>query len=162
MDFGNNLNWDLVLRTSYTAQLAPETKRGFLPISNKIIEIDKYTLAIGVGSTKAKPTWRIGAFVAPRLLFSVSSMSEYGGLVRSNNSKAVFLNQLTLVQFEDFGLTPYALEISFPFWIEQLNIEVWKYQGLDNAKPVQEQIAEVRTNLERIESKIDTSESYGI
>ena len=155
MDFGNNLNWDLVLRTSYEAQLAPETRRGFLPIPTKIIEVDKYTLAIGVASTKAKPTWRRGAFIAPRLLFSVSSTSEYSGLVRAANSKAVFLNQLTLVQFEDFGLTPYALEISIPFWIAQLSIEVWKYQGVYDAEPVHEQIAEVRNNLSRIESKID-------
>lgn len=155
MDFGNNLNWDLVLKTSYSAQLAPETQRGFLPIPNKIIESDKYTLAIGVSSTKAKPTWRIGAFVAPRLLFSVSSTSEYAGLVRSDNSKPVFLNQLTLVQFQDFGLTPYALEISIPFWIAELSIEVWKYQGVDNAIPVREQIAAVRGDLNRIELKID-------
>lgn len=155
MDFGNNLNWDLVLRTSYLAQIVPEARRGFLPIPNKIIEVDRYTLAIGVSSTKAKPTWKRGAFVAPRLLFSVSSTSEYAGLVRSDNAKAVFLNQLTLVQFEDFGITPYALEISIPFWIAQLNIEIWKYQGIDNAKPIQEQIAEVRSDLDRIELKID-------
>lgn len=155
MDFGNNLNWDLVLRNSYIAQLAPETRRGFLPIPNKIIEADRYTLAIGVSSTKAKPTWRVGAFVAPRLLFSVSSTSEYTGLVRSNDSKPVFLNQLTLVQFQNFGLTPYALEVSFPYWISQLNIEVWKYQGDDDARPLQEQIADVRGDLDRIELKID-------
>ena len=156
MEFGNNLNWDLVLRTSYVAPLAPETKRGFLPIPNKIIEADRYTLAIGVSSNKAKPTWRIGAFVAPRLLFSVSSTSEYTGLVRSDDSKPVFLNQLTLVQFQDFGTTPYALEISIPFWISQLSIEVWKYQGDDDARPLQEQIADVRGDLDRIELKIDS------
>lgn len=144
MDFGNNLNWDLVLRTAYVAQLAPETKRGFLPISNKIIEADRYTLAIGVSSNKAKPTWRVGAFVAPRLLFSVSSTSEYAGLVRSDSSKPVFLNQLTLVQFQDFGLTPYALEIAIPYWIAQLSIEVWKYQGIYDARPLQEVITDIK------------------
>lgn len=155
MDFGNNLNWDLVLRTSYTAQLTPETRRGFLPIPTKLIEVDRYTLAIGVSSNKAKKTWHLGAFVAPRLLFSVSSTSQYPGLVRAANSKPLFLNQLTLVQFEDFGLTPYALEISIPFWIAQLSVEIWKYQDVYNAQPVHEQIAEVRNDLSRIESKID-------
>lgn len=155
MDFGNNLNWDLVLRQTYFAQPNPAYPKGYVPIPSKLIEVDRYTLAIGTSSTKAKPTWRVGAFVVPRLLFSVSSTSLYPGLVRSDKSQTVYLNQLTLLQFEDFGLTPYALDVSFPSWIHELSIEIWKYQGVYEAKPVHEQIAEVRSDLDRIELKID-------
>lgn len=156
MDFGNNLNWDLVLRQTYFAQPNPAYPKGFVPIPSKLIEVDRYTLAIGTSSTKAKPTWRVGAFVVPKLSFSVSSTSVYTNLVRSGKSQSVYLNQLTLVQFTDFGLSPYALEISFPIWISELSIEIWKYQGEESAKPVSELIEELKTDLDRIETKIDS------
>lgn len=155
MDFGNNLNWDLVLRQTYFSEPNPAYPKGYIPIPPKLIQVDRYTLAIGTSSTKAKSNWHVGAFVVPRLPFSVSSTSAFVGLVRSDKSQAVFLNQLTLVQFKDFGFNPYALEISIPVWIRELSIEIWKYQGDDDARPLQELVADIKTDLERIELKLD-------
>jgi len=155
MDFANNLNWDLVLRQTYFSQLNPAYPKGFIPIPSKLIQVDRYTIAIGTSSAQAKPTWRVGAFVVPRLSFSVSSTSVYPRLVRSDKSQNVYLNQLTLLQFKDFGLTPYALEISFPPWMRELSIEIWKYQGDDDARPLQEVVADIKTDLDRIELNLD-------
>lgn len=129
MDFGNNLNWDLALRTNYSASPAPNEARGYFPIPPKTILLDRYILAIGASSVKAKPNWRLAGFVSPRLLFSPSSTSEYIALVQSEKEQAILLNQLTLVRFTDFGVTPYVMQISIPSWLQQLSLEIWKYQG---------------------------------
>ncbi|PSB27471.1 hypothetical protein [Chlorogloea sp. CCALA 695] len=129
MDFGNNLNWDLALRTTLSASPAPNETRGYFPIPPKTILLDRYILAIGASSVKAKPNWRLAGFVSPRLLFSPSSTSEYIAAVQSEKGQAILLNQLTLVRFTDFGVTPYVMEISIPSWLQQLSLEIWKYQG---------------------------------
>lgn len=162
MDFGNNLNWDLVLRTTYIAELNPAYPRGLVPIPTKVILVDRYTLIIGTKSTKAKPTWHLGAYVSPRLLFSPSSTSEFVAAVKSQQRQFIELNKLTLVQFTDFGVGAYLLEVNIPPWIEELSIEVWKYQGVENAKPLPELIQDVKVDLGRIESKVDAIENYGV
>lgn len=129
MDFGNNLNWDLALRTTYSARPAPNEASGYFPIPPKTILLDRYILAIGASSSLAKPNWRLAGFVSPRLLFSPSSTSEYIALVQSEKEQAILLNQLTLVRFTDFGVTPYVMQISIPSWLQQLSLEIWKYQG---------------------------------
>lgn len=129
MDFGNNLNWDLVLRQTYFAQTTPNEPRGFFPIPPISISVDRYTLTIGAKSTKAKSNWRLGAFVAPRLLFLPSSTSDFVAAVQSERAQPVFLNRLTLIQFTDFGITPYLLEINVPHWHQELSLEIWKYSG---------------------------------
>ncbi len=132
MDFGNNLNWDLTLRATYSASPAPNEARGYFPIPPKTILLDRYVLAIGASSSVAKPNWRLAGFVSPRLLFSPSSTSEYVAAVQSEKGQAILLNQLTLIRFTDFGITPYLLEISIPHWFSQLSLEIWRYQGTDS------------------------------
>lgn len=129
MDFANNLNWDLVLRRNYVAASTPNEPQGFLPIPPITVSVDRFTLLIGASSNSAKPTWRLAAFVSPRLLFSPSSTSEYLAAVQSEKSQAVLRERLNLIQFTDFGLSPYLLEISIPRWYREIDLEIWKYTG---------------------------------
>ncbi len=155
MDFGNNLNWDLVLRRRLVAAPAPESRRGFLPIPPITISVDRYILAIGARSPLAKPNWYLAAYAVPRLLFSPSSTSEYIAAVQTSEKRLIGLNTLNLVQFTDFGLTPYLLEISIPPWHEEMNLEIWKYAGEESTKPVNQLIADLKSDIERVELKLD-------
>lgn len=146
-ELNNSLNWDLVVRATYVAPTNPAYPKGFMPIPTKVVVVDKYTLAIGAKSTKAKPTWSLGAYISPRLLFSPSSTSEFPAAVKSEQRQVIELNKLTLIQFTNFGVTPYLLEFSIPRWHQELSIEVWKYSGTTN---------NVKETLTRIEEKLDT------
>ena len=127
MNFGNSLNWDLVLKRSYFAQVISNEPKEFLPIPSITVSVDSFTLLIGASSNSSKPTWRLAAFVSPRLLFSPSSTSEYLAAVQSERAQAVLLNRLNLIQFTDFGLSPYLVEISIPRWYRDIELEIWKY-----------------------------------
>lgn len=156
MDFGNNLNWDLVLRRSYFAQTTPNEVKGFLPIPSISILVDRHILTIGASSTKAKPNWYLAAYVTPKLLFSPSSTSEFVAAVQTQERRRIKLNTLNLVQFTNFGLSPYLLEISIPYWHQEMNLEIWKYQGDESTKPSNELIADLKSDIERIELKLDS------
>ncbi len=147
MDFGNNLNWDLVLKKSYFAQITPNEVRGYLPIPSITVIVDKPILVIGAKSNTAKPNWYLAAYAVPRLLFSPSSTSEFVAAVQTQERRQIRLNTLNLIQFTDFSLSPYVLEVSIPFWHQEMYLEVWKYLGDESSKPVNELLQALRANF---------------
>lgn len=62
-DFSNNLNWDLVLRQSYTGQQIPTNPPTYLPIPPKLISLDTQIMLIGTRNDKAKSSWYTAGWV---------------------------------------------------------------------------------------------------
>lgn len=159
-DIQNSLNWDLALRKTYQSRIP--VAEGELqpyrppPIPPITITVDSYILAIGAKSSTAKPSWYLAASVAPRLLFSPSSTSEFIAAVQSEQPQKVFLERLTLIQFIDFGIKPYLLEIRIPRWHQEMYLEVWKYSGEQVTTDVLNSLNLARQKLTVIEEKIDS------
>lgn len=146
-DFSNNLNWDLVRRQTYYAQLITADGNQFSPIPPITIPVDSYLLLIGCQNPNAKSSWYLAGYASNRLLFSPSSTSEFTAAVQSYSGVRLGLNRLNLVKFKDFDLLPHLLEIKLASWHKEMLIEVWKYSGTtDN----------IEGSLARIEQKIDT------
>lgn len=151
-DFGNNLNWDLALRQTYTARPASPTNPDiFVPIPALTVSVDSTVLLIGARNQFAKPRWYLAGSASRRLLFSPSSTSEFVAAVSSQGKISIGLNRLTLINFRDFNLTPYLLEINIARWHREMYLEVWKYSG---------SIADIENSLNRIEFKIDAIDTY--
>lgn len=144
--FGDSLNWDLVLRNSYYAKPLGGDSKKFLPIPTITVAVDRYTLLIGARNSQASPNWFLAGYVSNRLLFSPSSTSQFMAVVQSCPSVRLRLNQLTLVRFPDFNLIPYLLEINVARWHKEMFLEVWKYSG---------QVNDIEASLARIETKLD-------
>lgn len=146
-DFSNNLNWDLVIRDTYRGQQSATVPPSYSPIPPKLISLDSKVLLIGARNDKAKDTWYTAGWVSPRLNFSPSSTSQFGGLVQGYSRYKLSLNRLNLVRFDSFNLTPYAIELNIAKWHTEMLVEIWKYSGNED---------DVSTVLERIEGKVDT------
>lgn len=164
-DIQNSLNWDLALRKTYQSrapvaegELQPYKPPPILPIT---ISVDSYVLAIGGKSSTAKSHWKLAAWVAPRLLFSPSSTSEFIAAVQSEKPQKVFLERLNLIQFVDFGIKPYLLEIIIPRWHTEMYLEVWKYSGAQVTTDLLNSLNLARQKLEIIEEKVDFINTYG-
>lgn len=147
-EFGDSLNWDLVERKTYYAQLISTDGSKFIPISPITILVDSYILLIGCRNTQAKPNWYLAGFAGSRLLFSPSSTSEFMSTVQSYPRVRLGLDRLNLVRFKDFNLTPFILEINVARWHKEMFIEVWKYSG---------QTDDIQPQLDRIEESINTN-----
>jgi hypothetical protein len=149
------LNWDLVQRQTYYATPNSALSSGFVPIPTITVAVNSYTLLIGAASSKALSHWWLAAYVTSRLLFSPSSTSEFPAAIRSGSGRKIGLAGLNLVQFPNFGLLPYLLEIRIPPWHEEMMLEIWKYSGdpLPTTAGLVETIHSV--DLPRLESKIN-------
>lgn len=142
-DFRDTLEWNLVARATYQATqnvLLPDR----LPARQFLIE-NSHVLIIGISSASARSTWRTGGWATQILPFSPSSVSQYVAAVQSSR-RWLRLNSPTLVCFPKF-LPIYLLELSFPYWFNDVSLEVWRYDGRDY---------DVFERLEQLESNINT------
>lgn len=142
------LNWDLVRRQTYTANVISDNV--FIPISTIAIVAESHTMMVGFRNSQAKPTWRFAATLEMRLLTLPSSTSEFQASV-SAFSKGCKLNELTIIKFPNYGLLPFLVEIKVAKWHKEMFVEAWKYSG--DEVDIATQSLEI---LNRIELKINT------
>ena len=126
-DFRDTIEWNLVARQSYQAPQNVQVSDR-LPARQFLIE-NSHLLIIGTSSTSARSTWRTGGRAAQILPFLPSSTSQYVAAVQSQR-KWLRLGTLTLVEFPKIMPT-YVLEVSFPYWLDNVAVEIWRYDGRD-------------------------------
>ncbi|NER26442.1 MAG: hypothetical protein F6J89_02145 [Symploca sp. SIO1C4] len=145
-ELDNSLNWNLARRGSFQARVDPRKKGKFKPIPPISIPINSYLVVVGTKSKKAKPNWWLGVYVSVRLLVSVSSTTNFilGMEVYRHRCG---LNTLTLLELPRLHPLPFLLILTPPHWHQQLDLEVWSYDGVDSDTTTE--------SLVRIEEKID-------
>jgi hypothetical protein len=132
-EFGNPLNWNLISRLDLQASKVPNNPDFYYPISSKSVVVTSRILMVGCRSDGAKSTWWLGCRVSKRLLISPSSTSQFPSAVHTDEQKRCPLNTLTLIKFNPEGPSPYLLMIDVPEWLAHLYVEVWGYDGPDDA-----------------------------
>lgn len=161
-DLQDRLNWDIVLRRTYEAQSdRAEAPRTYVPIPPITVSVDSYTLAIGAKSSKAKASWYLAARVAPQLLITPSTTSNFVAFMQSEEPKRIALNRLNLIRFVDFGIKPYVLEINIPRWHTEMYVEVWKYSGIDvSNSDLASLLQDTRQRVINIENKLEIIDTW--
>lgn len=145
-ELGKESNWSLVLRRNYQASPSPSAQSKFIPIPSITANVNSYTLLIGASNPQAQSHWFLGGYASPRLLFAPSANSEFLSLVQSSVGVKFGLERLTLINFPNYNLLPYILEINVARWHKEIMLEVWQYNGSTE---------NVQSSLDRIEYKID-------
>ena len=140
-DFRDTLEWNNVARASYQA-VQNVTVDQRLPSRTFLIQ-NSHVLIIGVSSTTARSTWKTGGWATQILPFSPSSTSQYIAAVQSSR-RWLRLQSPTLVVFPKV-LPTYFLELSFPYWFNDVSIEIWRYDGRDF--DVFERVDQLESNL---------------
>lgn len=138
LSLASNLDWEKVFEANDKPGLAPGSA-GILgyyaPIQPKLVALDKHVLLIGISAVYSKPTWFLGGYASQYLYISPSTTPFIPQGVQACETKRLRLNTMTLVQFQNFGKTPYVLLIELPRWFRDVHVEVWKYLGLENNAP---------------------------
>ena len=163
LDVTPSNKWQRVDANRYLAEIISNTpeKIEYKPIPPIYYTVNSNLLLIGVQSDSAKPYWYLGANVSQYLYIApdVGNVNFPGG-VQASDQKKLGLNRLTLVNFQDFNVIPYILVFEVPYWLRDLYIEVWEHaEGTNNA--VEDELKEIKTRLERIEFKLDTTNTIG-
>jgi|GEM_PF-6121691 hypothetical protein len=140
-------DWELVHKGHHIGELWIDT-----PYQSKIqldFSVQASSLLIGVKSTTARATWKMGCWASAQLHFTVPELSEYKKIF-SVARQACLLNQLTLFNLPSFD--SYYISVSTPWWLREINLEVWSWTGSGFADPA------VERALEKIEEKIEGKE----
>jgi hypothetical protein len=144
LDLLNAASWDYVWGATY--QAAPAGNNGFIPIPaiDVPLLLQSSTLAIFCDSRTARPNWETAGTASRR----IQSGLVVGGNFNLGVSGGVRLKlrQFTLVRFEQIAAS-YALSISPKFWLKDLEINVFTYNGIDSDSTTEQ--------LNRIERSID-------
>lgn len=111
-------NWEYV---------AVETLRP-IPLSGYSVILDRPTIIASIGSKYAKRTWKFAGYAWHKLLFTPSVNSSFGARVNTGRNY-LKLGEQNLLQFPDFGDNLYQLTIEMPYWLIEVDLEIWKYTG---------------------------------
>lgn len=163
LDLAQRENWELLLseRRIAVKHDKPVRKNSlyeYTPISPIYATPRSRLLLIGTQSDSAEPRWFLGARASQYLYVSPSMTTAYVSGVQAADIKSIGLNRMTLVEFKDYGVSPYVLQLAIPYWLEDISVEVWEYQGYI---PIDADNSEILDRLDAIEDKLDALENYG-
>lgn len=150
-EFGDRLNWDLLLREErrgrYPSYSAPKPD----PIPPIIISgVTSRIVLVGCKSAGAERHWKLGCYARQRLSISPSSQSEFVSVVQCKERFFCQLGLLTKVEFPEYNSYPYLLVLEIPKWLPDIFIEAWYYSGPD----LPQEFETINAALERIESRL--------
>lgn len=141
LDIQNGANWDLVYTD--TKLVAPGNKPGtYIPIPSYKIPVlfTSNIIAVQLTSSNASPSWYLGARLQQVIQSAGVTSTEYWG-----KQYQAGLNRTNLLVLP--ALAPqYALHVSFPRWIQDIQIDIAEYTGPRG---------EALPALERIEEKLE-------
>lgn len=127
-DFLDAIEWNLVRRESLTAPETPTPYLNRLPDRSYLIE-NSHALIIGIDSNSARSNWDTGGWAYPIIPFLPSSTSNYPAATFAAGHR-IRLRRLNFVMFQRLSPT-WILELKFPYWLNDVSIEVWRYDGRD-------------------------------
>lgn len=148
LDLSNSSNWEKVYQNSFTAVPIQGVRNQFLPIPAVVISnsFDSHTLAVGASSFQIKPTWHLGFWLSMNVqLLGIGKAEAY--------SKSIPLG-LSIVRLPNISST-YTLSANIPRWHKEMTIEIWQYIGSE--LDIRDDLVEIKSDLNRIETKIDSS-----
>lgn len=160
-DLATREDWNLILTESRVAERKPTNPDParyeylYTAIPPIYATPNSHVLLIGTYSRSAEPHWFLGARVSQYLYVSPSMNSNFVSGVQTSDIKRVGLNRLTLIEFPNYNILPYVIQLDIPYWLEDIYIEIWEHQGyhLDESKRYEDIIA----RLDSIEEKLDTN-----
>ena len=128
----NKDDWQSILTFEEEVISVQNMGISYIPITPKYVQVYKHLIMIGAYSNTAKPWWFLGATVSQYLFISPSATIELPIGVQVAGKQAAGLNRLTLMQFQNFNVTPFVLMIEIPYWLKHVYVEVWEYVGTTN------------------------------
>lgn len=126
-DFQDAMEWNLVGRHSYQV---PSDRQGTdrIPPKDFLVE-NSNVVMIGCSVDFKRSTWRTAGWATQTLAFSPSSTSTFTPSVETTR-QWLPIGRLKLCIFPKIMPT-WRLRIEFPWWLNDITLEVWRYDGTD-------------------------------
>lgn len=157
MDLGNSANWSTVYSSNRVGTIIASDQYG--RTEYLMLEDIETTLGTPVGiinltsnyvhpRTKQK-YWGIGCYLDVFLTLSGIDVKVY--------SKHCSIHKATLLELPNFGVYPYKLKIAFPYWIQQVFVEIKQFTD-QSGKYLNQDESVLYTAVEVVEQRQQTLE----
>ena len=130
-----SLSWNRLIRESYTAQPVsnPLAAKREVQIPPVALTGNGFIYLVGCDSQSALPTWRLGCSVR----LSSNGNPDSGGLftnpngfpIRIDDRRPCTLGSYTLLTWPNMEIEQPWLILEFPFWLDDIEIEIFWYDG---------------------------------
>jgi hypothetical protein len=131
VDLLNRLNWNLIKRENYQVIVTKRDAKGYeyTALADLNVVVQSPVLMVGVKTSNWRTTWKTGGWASMQLPITPSSTTEFTAFVEADSRQWVrlLLHKLNLVRFPYLGISPYILNLSFPYWFEDMFLEIWQY-----------------------------------
>jgi len=162
LDLQNTLNWDAIFRGGMTRPTAPngspmkDARGRIIPIKDAIFTVKAQRFLVGTINPESPANWRLGCRAMPRLpVVPTSFQPQFPNLIDAEEKPFyVPLNRFKMLTIPDYGVGDYALALTFPFWHENLYVEIWQYSGLES-DTVEQSLLTANQALVSINQKIE-------
>ena len=127
-DIGNGNNWASRYEDSLQGSPAP-VPGNYLPIPEQTIPFTftSQLLAISATSSTAKSTWKTAGWIWQRVLVNIGTGSTVPNALAQRKYK-FYLDKLTVLTIPKLA-SEYALSISIPRWLQDLDLKIYEYTG---------------------------------
>lgn len=125
----NAENWRSIWSTSVASVKLADGSSQFIPPILCPILLETNIIAIYAASETAKPSWVIAGNVAKKISTGITVPGNNPDVTVSD-VRLLRLNQLNLFRFQRLTNT-YALQITPKWWIEDIDLDVFIYTGID-------------------------------
>lgn len=160
-DLATRENWELILSDQRTVVYKEGTQPTaipykYAPISPIYANPRSHVLLIGTYSKNARAHWFLGARASQYLYVSPSMNSSFlTSGVQASDTKKIGLNRFTLVEFKNYNIVPYVLQLDIPYWLEHIYVEVWEYQD-DLVNDVDDRLFDIQATLDAMSADIES------
>jgi hypothetical protein len=156
LDLNTSTNWVEIWNTQLTIQSStPEiNKLNPFPRVKVPFLVSSPIIAIYSDHPSLKPSWNFGGY----MIQSIQTGLTVGGNPDSQaNLKKFFLRRINLIFFEKISTT-YAIELSIPWWIRNLDVIIWSYTGIRSSE-INLTLEEIQASLVEIKLGLNSSGS---
>lgn len=155
VDLSNGSEWLKVFEQQKFAQAIPDKPGKFSPIPLTIIPdfIESRLVVVSVLALNSKPTWTYGGRALQ--IIQVTSQSDIG-YFSAQKTYPLRINDATLIEFDNLS-TYYRVAVDVPRWFDTAYINLWVYVGGTLVDSVEEKLAEIKLQLDRIEQSMSST-----
>lgn len=153
MDLSNAQNWSTVYSSRLRAQVLATTQYGGIehsPLANIEMNLASPIGIVNLYSSYVHPATKRGYIGVGCYLDAYLPLS---GIRTKVYSRKCIINEGTFLQLPNFGVYPYRLELSFPYCISQIDVEIKQFID-QSGRYLDQDEAVVYTAVEVVEQRL--------
>jgi hypothetical protein len=122
------LSWEFLWSGSQSVATAPKSLWKSLPIPEILTDIQPISNIVAVRANSASNPghWKFGGYVNQKI--QAGLIANNGNQLVTTSTQKIWLDRISILFFPELT-DSYYLTFNIPYWIRQIDLDVWQYRG---------------------------------